>query len=133
MTVGALFIRDNARDETSGRWLTGKDGLIAITDGNATLPFLVIAQASVDQRNRERALRQQRELSLDDIGPIQKLIIAGVERPNEEREWNTLSVGRVEFEKLPTSAHSSPVIGAIFVVRRKNRGIIRICDEVRAT
>ena len=133
MTVGALFIRTNARDETSGRWLTGKDGCVAITDENAALPFLVIAQVSVDQRNRERALRHQGELCLDEIGLIQKLIIAGVERPNEEREWKTIFVGRVELEKLPTSANSSPVIGANFIAKRKSRGIIHICTEVRAT
>jgi len=134
MTVGALFIRANPRDETSGRWVTGKDGFVAITDENATLPFLVIAQATVDQKNRERALRQQKELSLDEIGLIQKLVIAGVERPNEEREWSSIFVGRVELEKLPaSSANSSPVIGANFVVKRKSRGIIHICTEVRAT
>lgn len=132
MTVEALFIRDNARDETSGRWIVGKDGSTALTNENASLPFLVISQCSIDNRNLQRGQKGQGAVCLDDIGPIQKIIVAGVDNPDDETHWEEFTIGKnLTLVKDPLRVNSKPVIGKFFHLKARNRGVMHIFDEVR--
>ncbi len=118
LTVGALYIFKDQRDAMSGCWVSGKDGFIAVNEHNEELPFLVVTQASLENLNVFLGHLKRTEVSFDQFGMIQKVVVAGAERSHLEDHWSEIKIGEIEMEggalyELPNPIFVEPTNGTV--------------------
>ena len=141
-----------------GSYITSKDGFHAVNDSNARKPFMVSAQASLDNLNAWLTHTGKTTTALDQFCAMQKIVVAGVEKPHSEDRWKRIKIGSVTFmstelygapEGHPLAAVAQHRTGlhlrgfnlSIFADKEQifffgriftptSKGVMRICDEV---